>query len=161
MHLKARHTRYHHMQSLLKNVQQYSFYLKILFFLGFFDFSLSRHNFQSARFRKMPYAAYDMHQSTQSDPKLCFILVPNSIKLQFYFIDKILKTVNHPSLDPQLESSFFYVVIGSGLSLFFPHFYGLQKSVWKRDINLLSRSEGDFSHTRAVQVGFFSVMTSH
>ena len=79
----------------------------------------------SARFRKMPYAAYDMHQSTQSDPKLCFILVPNSIKLQFYIIDKILKTVNHPSLDPQLESSIFYVVIGSGLSLFFPHFYGL------------------------------------
>ena len=39
-----------------------------------------------------------MYQSTQSDPKLCFILVLNSSKLQHYSLEKILKPVNHPSL---------------------------------------------------------------
>ena len=36
---------------------------------------------------------------THSDPELCFILVPNSKELEGYSLEKILKPVNHPSLD--------------------------------------------------------------
>ena len=40
MYLKARYSSFHHRQSLFKNVQQYSFYLKISFFSRFFRFFL-------------------------------------------------------------------------------------------------------------------------
>ena len=41
-------------------------------------------------------ATYHRYQSTQSNPELCFIIVPNSRKLEEYSLEKISKPVNHP-----------------------------------------------------------------
>ena len=45
-----------------------------------------------------------MYQSTQSNPELCFILVPNWKKLEGYSLEKILKPVNHPTQDLKFKS---------------------------------------------------------
>ena len=44
-------------------------------------------------------ARYHRYRSAQNDPKLYFILVHNSSKLQLYFLEKISKPVKHPSRD--------------------------------------------------------------
>ena len=49
-------------------------------------------------------ATYHRYQSTQSNPELCFILVPNSRELEGYSLEKISKPVNHPTLDRAEQS---------------------------------------------------------
>ena len=74
---EARYTRYHHKQSLLKCPSVLVLFENFDFF-RFFPISVM---LNMPTFRKISYITYNMYQSTQSDPKLCFILVPNSSKL--------------------------------------------------------------------------------
>ena len=74
MHLKVRYTSYHHRQSLTKNFQQISFYLKISIFFQFSPISVmlnmsfrNGHKLWIETFHKIPF------EPTQCDPKLCSI----------------------------------------------------------------------------------------
>ena len=45
------------------------------------------------------FTRWTIHQSTQSELELLFMLVQNSSKLKQYSLEQILKPINHPSLD--------------------------------------------------------------
>ena len=109
MHRKAIYTSYHHRQSLLKNVLQYSFIGKFRFF-QFFPISAmlnipfwNGYNLWCVTFPKIPYIIYMIYYiwfvPIDSEwPKIMFYISPQHEQTRTTFPEKILKPVNHPNL---------------------------------------------------------------